>query len=353
MNIESILDTNPFGLKKIKKSIFFDKNFKKIMNFHSSKSTLFKKLSTQLFTSYNKNSKLNAYPFIPIRLFKEHELKSIGTKDIYRILNSSGTSGSLSKIFLDKDNSKNQIKVLNRIASEFLGNERLPMLVVDKKNTNSLKTSFSAREAGISGFAMFGKDLTYALDEDMNIDYGKINIFLKKYKDKKFIIYGFTSIIWEYLVKKINKKKLSGYLSNALILHGGGWKKLAQENISNISFKKKIKEQLNIDNIINYYGMVEQTGSIFFECVHGFFHTSVFSEIIIRDINFSSVENNKEGMIQLLSLIPSSYPGNSILTEDLGIIIGEDNCKCGRLGKYFLVNGRIADAELRGCSDAY
>ena len=40
--------------------------------------------------------------------------------------------------------------------------------------------------------------------------------------------------------------------------------------------------------------MVEQTGSIFFECVHGFFHTSVFSEIIIRDINFSSVENNKE-----------------------------------------------------------
>jgi len=33
-----------------------------------------------------------------------------------------------------------------------------------------------------------------------------LNIFLKKYKDKKVIIDGFTSIIWEYLVKKINKK---------------------------------------------------------------------------------------------------------------------------------------------------
>ena len=54
-----------------------------------------------------------------------------------------------------------------------------------------------------------------------------------------------------------------------------------------------------------------------------------------------------------MSLVPTSYPGNSIITEDIGEINGEDNCKCGRMGKYFLVHGRIDNAELRGCSDAY
>ena len=40
-------------------------------------------------------------------------------------------------------------------------------------------------------------------------------------------------------------------------------------------------------------------------------------------------------MIQMLSLLPLSYPGHNILTEDLGIIHGEDNCKCGRSGVLF------------------
>jgi hypothetical protein len=34
-------------------------------------------------------------------------------------------------------------------------------------------------------------------------------------------------------------------------------------------------------------------------------------------------------------------------------VFGEDNCKCGRLGKYFKITGRIKNAEIRGCSDSY
>ena len=59
----------------------------------------------------------------------------------------------------------------------------------------------------------------------------------------------------------------------------------------------------------------------------------------------------KKGLIQLFSLLPTSYPGHNILTEDIGEIIGEDNCKCGLKGKYFLVHGRAKEAEIRGCSD--
>jgi hypothetical protein len=52
-----------------------------------------------------------------------------------------------------------------------------------------------------------------------------------------------------------------------------------------------------------------------------------------------------------LSLLPHSYPGHSILTEDIGKLVGVDTCPCGRKGKYFKIFGRIKNAEIRGCSD--
>ena len=98
--------------------------------------------------------------------------------------------------------------------------------------------------------------------------------------------------------------------------------------------------------------MVEQTGSIFIESKDcGYFHTSIFSDILIRDHNFNVLKKNEKGLIQLFSVLPTSYPGHNILTEDIGEIVGQDNCKCGLKGKYFLVHGRAKEAEIRGCSD--
>jgi hypothetical protein len=90
------------------------------------------------------------------------------------------------------------------------------------------------------------------------------------------------------------------------------------------------------------------------ECEHGVLHTSVFSDVIIRRArDFGIAEVGEPGIIQVLSVLPGSYPGHSLLTEDEGVLLGEDNCPCGRLGKYFKVSGRIRNAEIRGCSDTY
>ena len=53
----------------------------------------------------------------------------------------------------------------------------------------------------------------------------------------------------------------------------------------------------------------------------------------------------------MISLLPTSYPGHSIITEDIGETVDETNCKCGLGGKKFLVHGRVEKAEIRGCSD--
>jgi len=52
-----------------------------------------------------------------------------------------------------------------------------------------------------------------------------------------------------------------------------------------------------------------------------------------------------------MSILPTSYPGHNILTEDLGKIIAEDGCKCGRKGKIFTVIGRVKNTEIRGCAN--
>jgi hypothetical protein len=72
-----------------------------------------------------------------------------------------------------------------------------------------------------------------------------------------------------------------------------------------------------------------------------------------RTADFQPAEVGEAGIIEVVSILPASYPGHALLTEDEGIILGEDDCPCGRYGKYFQVLGRIKDAELRGCSDTY
>ena len=90
------------------------------------------------------------------------------------------------------------------------------------------------------------------------------------------------------------------------------------------------------------------------ECECGHLHTSVFSDVIIRKpIDFRVCGFGEKGIVQVVSSIPESYPGHSLLTEDEGVILGEDDCLCGRKGKYFKIIGRLKNAEIRGCSDTY
>jgi len=53
----------------------------------------------------------------------------------------------------------------------------------------------------------------------------------------------------------------------------------------------------------------------------------------------------------VVSVLPRSYPGHAILTEDIGQILGVDDGPPGWLGTRFKVLGRAPKAELRGCSD--
>lgn len=298
---------------------------------------------------------LHDLPFLPVRLFKHEQLLSVPKADVIKTMTSSGTSGqSVSQIFLDKQTSALQVRVLSRIVGDFIGPKRLPMLVIDCRATVADRYRFSARTAGILGFSIFGRDVEFALNDDMSLNLEGVRRFLEKYPDQPILMFGFTFIVWQHLVQALEASGDSLPLEHGILIHGGGWKQLQSQAVSTEEFKRRLELAAGVKRVHNYYGMVEQTGSIFVECEHGHLHASSWSEVIVRDpLDFSALPPGRPGLIQLLSVIPHSYPGHSLLSEDLGEIVGVDDCACGRKGTYFKVHGRIQNAETRGCSDTY
>lgn len=332
------------------KSKDFLNKINKLNNFHYKNSNQFRKI-IDLIYPIKKIKTLEDIPFIPAKLFKELELKSIPSKKVFKILNSSGTSGGKpSKIYLDKDNARTQTLVLNKIVSKIIGKKRLPMLIIDEKKIIQDPTKFDAKTAAIIGFSMFGSNHQYLIKNGF-LDYENLNIFLDKFAKQKFLIFGFTSLVYEQLINKLDIKKIKSFFENSILIHGGGWKKMEKIKVSNEIFKRKLNKSLKIKHIINYYGLIEQTGSIFFECSKcDCFTPSEYSEVLIRDKNFKALPKNKKGFIQLLSILPRSYPGHSILTEDIGQLVNK-NCKFCKITKKFKVYGRAEQSEIRGCSD--
>jgi len=354
MILSKLLNIKQYSLNRKNKNKFFVERLNYLNNFHYNNCKEYKKILD--FENFNnkKFKTLDKMPYLFTKLFKLHKFLSKSKSKIQNILSSSGTThSSLSKIYLDKSTSAEQSRVLTKIVFFFI-KKRLPMLIIDSKDFLNQGTILNARKIGILGFSLVGKNITFALNAQNEINYENISKFLKKYQDQDFIIFGLTYVVWDFFLNKLDKSIIKYSFDNAIIIHGGGWKKMLNKSVNNITFKKYLYTKFNIKNIHNYYGMVEQPGSIFMECSQcNRLVCSNFSDILIRGKNFEVLPHNQRGIIQVTSLLPKSYPGHNLLTEDIGIILGEDNCHCGIKGKYFEVEGRIPNAEVRGCSDAY
>lgn len=294
-------------------------------------------------------------PFLPVRLFKQLDLLSVPREEVVKTMTSSGTSGQTpSRIFLDRTTAANQTKALTRIVSAVTGAQRMPMIVVDSPAVIKDRALFSARGAGILGFSIFGRDRIFALDENMQLDIDAVVQFLGKHTGSPVFVFGFTFMVWQHLYKSLASSARQVDLSQAILVHGGGWKTLTNESVSSTVFRERLLAVCGIARVHDYYGMVEQTGSICMECEQGHLHASTYSDVIIRrPHDFAPAGVGEVGLVEVVSVLPGSYPGHALLTEDEGVLLGEDDCPCGRLGKYFKVLGRIKSAELRGCSDTF
>lgn len=358
MTYEEMLTISPYSMNKEEKHRILTKRLVELTKLHQNNCKEYGAILESINCNPDEIDDYTQLPFLPVRLFKELNLYSVNKEDIVKTMTSSGTSGqAVSKIYLDRETSYNQQKTMVKIVSDFTGSNRMPMIILDCPSVIKNRQMFSARGAGILGFSIFGTKKIYALDDEMNLDVEGLREFLDTYRGEKILLFGFTFMIWQHFYKELVRLKEQGIefdLSQGILIHGGGWKKLTNIAVSPQEFHDRLQEVCGLDSIHDYYGMVEQTGCIYMQCEYGHLHASIFSDVIMRrPQNFEICDLGERGIIQVVSAIPESYPGHSLLTEDEGVILGEDDCPCGRKGKYFKIYGRLKNAEIRGCSDTY
>lgn len=296
-------------------------------------------------------------PYIPVSVFKRNPpLALVPPEKFQRTLLSSATTGQEpSQIAIDALTAKRMTKGVVAILRDSIGSARRPYLVVDSAETNAGSANLGARGAAIRALSLFATETVYCLKgENLDIDNEALRKFAEQHGDKPVIIYGFTSILWTKLVKPLAEKGKTLGLQQAVTLHSGGWKKLIAESVTKETFNTTASQVLGCqeNNIIDYYGMVENLGVIYPDCVAGNKHAPIFGAVVIRDpLTLKPVTLGKTGILQVCSVLPTSFPGHLLLTEDLATLIAEDGCPCGRPGIAFRFAGRISKAEVRGCGN--
>ena len=90
---------------------------------------------------------------------------------------------------------------LQKIFEYHFGSKRLPMIMATK-NPKSIKSDFDAKYAAVLGFSIFGTDHTFLYDNNNKLDLNKFDEFINKYKEKEFILFGFTFDIFQIFFEK-------------------------------------------------------------------------------------------------------------------------------------------------------
>jgi len=352
-SIDELLAVPPFSFDPEARGQLFLRALNDLTALHRQRCPEYARASNLLFPGLHIARKMDEVPYLPVGIFKSHALRSIDEKSVFKTLTSSGTTSSrVSRIVVDRETAARQTRALAIFIGSVLGPRRLPMIIVDSPNVVADRRNFSARGAGVLGMMNFGRDHFQALDDRMELNREGLRRFLDLHAGEPILLFGFTFMVWRYFLEVLQPKEVD--LRTGILIHGGGWKKLAGESINRAEFHRAFRDRTELTRIYDYYGMVEQVGSIYLECEQGFFHVPAFSDIVVRDpLTWKAAPPGQQGVLQVLSALPTSYPGHSLLTEDLGAIVADDGCVCGRRGRHFVVHGRVPTAEPRGCSDTF
>ena len=210
MTFDEILSIPPYSLDENEKEKILTERLVELTRLHQEKCPGYKQILEATGFDINSVKSYKDLLFLPVRLFKELELKSVPSEEVVKTMTSSGTTGqAVSKIYLDRATSSNQQKTMVKIVSEFTGSSRMPMIVIDCPSVVKNRVMFSARGAGILGFSIFGAKKIYALDDDMKLDVEGVQKFLEKFKGQKVFVTphhmgyqtGYRGYNWDYFTE--------------------------------------------------------------------------------------------------------------------------------------------------------
>lgn len=311
-------------------------------------------------TDYRSAENVASLPYLSSGVFKANPpLALVDSSEILRTLSSSATSGQTpSRIALDRATAGRMTRSMALIVRDFIGAARRPYLVVDTSANLTSHAELRARGVAIQGLLPFATETVTCLMEDEHgnpaLDMEALAAFAERWSEAEILIYGFTYVLWTCFVEPLRRVGTPLSMPNAFVLHSGGWKRLEELAVDHETFNQEVAAAIGCspDRVIDYYGMVEDVGVVYPDCRFGNKHVPTFAEVVIRHpLTLQPVKAGEKGMLQFCSVLPTSFPGFLVLTDDVAEFIDDDGCPCGRRGTCFRFAGRVPKTEMRGCGN--
>lgn len=359
-NIGALLTGLPYKVEPRQRELALMAVLKQEVAYACERNPQYRNYVEQWPTDYRTAQRLADLPFLPVGVFKaDPPLALIGPDEVTRTLTSSATTGQVpSRVVLDTGTAKRMTKGVTAIIRDFIGPERRPYLVIDAPETLAAGGPLGARGAAIQGLRSFATQIVCCLHSDtsgnLELDLDKLRACAAEWRDTEVLVYGFTYVIWNSLVKALESRDVTLDLPKVRILHSGGWKRLEHQAVTREVFIRGVASAFgcSCDRVIDFYGMVENVGVVYPDCDYGNKHVPAFADVVVRNpLTLEPVAAGQQGLIQVCSALPTSFPGFLLLSEDLAQIMGYDGCPCGRRGVYFRFIGRAPKAEVRGCGN--
>lgn len=271
---------------------------------------------------------INEIPFLPVRFFKTHEIKTTEFSPEL-VFESSGTTGSINSHHLVKDASL-YWESFNKAFQNFYGNISewcilglLPSYL--ERNNSSLvymvEHLIAQSECEESGFY---------LD-----DFEKLANTLRQLESRrcKTLLIGVTFALLDFA------ERFPMPLHHTVIMETGGMKGRKEEMIRE-EVHQILKTAFQLRAIHSEYGMTELLSQAYSKG-EGRFYTPAWMKVLVRDEEDPFlVKANGSGIINIIDLA-NLYSCSFIATDDAGRLNADGS---------FEVLGRVDGSDLRGCS---
>lgn len=294
---------------------------------------VYKKFVDYLRIDPNNINEVTKIPFLPIEMFKNHQIldKNVTTELFFQ---SSGTTQmNLSKHFIADENIYQES--IYRSFEQFIGKPEdfiflglLPSYLEKQNSSLIYMVDYLMKKSAKpeNGYFLY--------------NHSDLFKFLTQLKDKKIILFGVSFALLDFLdFCKSNTVTLQ-HSDNITIIETGGMKG-RKEEMTKDELLKILQEGFKTDKIYSEYSMTEllsqaySLGENVYECPN-------WMRILIRNAEdpFNYEQEGRTGAVNIIDLA-NIHSCSFIATQDLGKALP---------GGKFQVLGRIDHSDIRGCS---